>query len=240
MKLFIGFLVVLGVLVHASCGRVSVQGSGNVVTEKKEVVAFTKVNIDAPLKAVINITQGTPSVTITGYENLLKLITVKEVNGGLEIVTNDNIDWETDKDIVVIIHTPQLTDLELHKSGNTVVKGAIVTDRFNCHLSGSTDLTIDALQTKNTDVSISGAGSIKINGGEAATASYEISGAGNVKALPLQSQEVTVEVSGAGTIAITALRNLNVAISGAGNVAYKGNPTINKSISGAGSLKQLP
>lgn len=230
----------LAILLFNACGQVSVKGKGNIITEKKELSAFSKINIDAPIKAIIKITPGAPSMSITGYENLMKQLTIKQVNNNLEIISNDQEDWNTDKEMVATIYTPSFNDIELHKTANAAIQGNLTNSNLTCTLSGSTQLSIEQLQTENLAVAISGVGTVKVDNGKAQDADFQISGAGNIDAYGLQTENTNAVISGTGNMNITVLQTLNATISGAGNISYKGSPSIQKQISGIGNLTKTP
>ena len=226
-------------LLLASCGEVYVKGKGNVVTEQKQVDGFSSIDIAAPVKAEITIQEGAPSVSLDGYENVLKHIRVSTKNNELVIEVMDGVDLQTDKPVTAIIHLPRLENIDLSGAVTANVRGVMHADAIGCDLSGSTKLSIESIAAKTLDVDISGLGLLDVGSGQVETASYNVSGSGTINSYGMQANHVLVDVSGSGTIQTTALTDLDVSISGAGNVSYKGNPAIKQDISGAGSLKAV-
>ncbi len=237
MKNVLKLFVVALVLLVTSCGEVIVNGEGNIVTQEKQVSDFSAVKISAPINAEIIIQPGVPTVSLSGYENLLKHLIVKTNGSTLEISTDvENISWNTDKDVVATITVPSLNNIDLNGAVDAKVTGMIKSGELSCDLSGATSLLVDGVEVIDLNIDISGAGELKIKTGQAHNVQYDISGNGNVEAYGLQSSNVRADLSGASELQITALKTLNAEISGAGNISYKGNPTIQTDISGAGEV----
>lgn len=237
MNHFLFFIV--AAFLFASCGEVYVKGEGNITTKQVTVQEFSSVDISAPVKAEILVREGAPSVSLTGYENLLKHIVVTVKENELQIEVEDGVNWDADQPVTATIALPKLTGLDLSGAVTADIKGEVNGDKLECDMSGSTKLSIASIQAQTLEVDMSGRGVLDVANGTVETASYSISGSGKVSSFGLQANNVFIDVSGAGAIQTTALKNLDVSIAGAGNVSYKGSPAIKKEISGAGTLNAV-
>lgn len=216
-----------------------VRGSGNVITESREVSGFDEIRLDGAGRLVI--TQGdTESLEIEAEDNLLPELT-SDVRGGTLILGYQEKFWRTSVIPTKEIHYT-LTVMDLQK----------VT--FN----GAADLEMTSLQTSSLTIEINGAGQIKINdltadsvsvtingtgnvelAGEVSTQTIEIDGAGNVRAGDLLTATTSIEVNGLGNSTVWATESLDVTINGGGSLNYYGSPSVTQDINGAGSINSL-
>ena len=228
------FLILIG---SSSCRMNVLTGSGNKTTATASVSAFNEVNVEVPIKTVITLKEGTPSVQFSGYENILKHIKASVENNKLTIHYDLDDTWTIHGgDVTATITLPAMMALSMSGAPDADVHGNISGSSFKLTISGASDINIDSINVDNFTADVSGAGDIKINGGNVKRAVYTISGAGDIKAFKLQSQESSASISGAGDAQFTALQKLTASISGAGEIKYKGHPVITKNISGVGSL----
>ncbi len=193
----------------------TVRGSGNVVTEEREVSDFTSISLQGWGKLVIDQT-GSESLSITGDDNFLPYIET-EVRGRELIISIPSNTIFND-----------ITDLTYHVTVKTI---------DNLDLSGAGDIEVLHLDSEDWHVNLSGAGNITVSG-EVDTQTIVISGAGGYNAEELSSQEASIEHSGAGMAVVQVSDTLDVNISGLGSVEYIGDPTVNQTITGVGSVHQ--
>jgi hypothetical protein len=229
-------IAAFSMILFTSCGEVKLKGKGSVVTKERQAGNFSSIDVAAPVKAIITIQEGAPTLNLTGYENLLKHIIVTTKDNKLTIEMEEGVNWDSDGQITANITLPSLHAIELQGAVQADVKGIVSGSKLECDMSGGTQLKLQSVQTTDLDVDISGAGDFRVEEGHSENVSYEISGSGKVYAYGLQANNVSADVSGAGVMQLTALKNLKVDITGAGNISYKGNPAIQKDVTGAGSL----
>ncbi len=196
----------------ASCRVNAVRGNGNDITEKRDVAAFTKVEVGGAY--TVNIQMGDKeSLDITTDENLLKYIRTEVENGVLKIYNKKSISPK--RKVVVNI---------------TVVK----LDGVNS--SGANAITITNYSGESLDINGSGASGIKLNG-KTNSLNIDISGAVGIDAKDLIAQYVSVDLSGAAGVDVYAGQELKAEISGVGSINYYGNPQIvKKEVSGLGAI----
>lgn len=220
------FSILLAVLLLTACNLVSfgtefraVNPSDVIITEERSVKSFT--GIDFSTFGKVTITQGdSESLTITGSDNIVPLVTTTVSNGTLVIRMKENIN------ILGI------------NSDNVLTFNITVKDLTKIKNSGAGLFTLDKLTTDSLNITISGAGGIEI-AGEADTVKIDISGAGNIKAADLKIESAEITISGLGNAEVWVTELLTGKISGAGNVRYYGTPQVDMEKTGIGNYESL-
>jgi hypothetical protein len=231
--------VALIVLIAASLacdiplGVKTVRGSGNVVTEEREVSGFDGVALSGVGRVII--TQGDgESLTIETDDNLMRHIESNVRNGTLELGLARNTIPIPTQSIIFRVSVDDLTGLTSSGAGLFEIE-ELEADRLSVTLSGAGDIGIDSLSATDLAVTISGAGNVDL-AGQVETQEVDMSGFGNYSAPDLESGAASVRISAAGNAVVWALDTLDVEISGAGNVEYYGSPSVTEDISGAGKV----
>lgn len=192
----------------------SIKGSGNQVTETRNVDEFFSVDASGVFKVEI-ISQKDFSVSVDADDNLLPHIKTEVKNGELKIFSERRI--KSSNPIRIRITAPNVERIEA---------------------SGATNIDISDLKNSSFEVDTSGASKVKVSG-ETADLNIDISGAGNVNSSGLTSQKAKVDASGASRVSVNAVTELDVDASGASNVTFSGSPvTISKRSSGASKITQ--
>lgn len=221
--------------IFSSCGPMV--GKGKVLTENRPVTSFTTIDIDAPVKSNITINPSAqPSVSLNGYENILKIIKVRVEGNTLHIYTDNFLNLSSDKDVSADIIVPSLSSLSISGASDATINGNITGSDFNLHISGVGKVNMASVNVTNFSAHISGAGDVTIGTGTIGTAVYKLSGTGSVSAFNVQTQQSSATVSGAGDIELNVQKALDAHISGAGSIRYKGHPVVSSSVSGIGKL----
>jgi len=211
----------------------TVRGSGNVVTEERQVSGFDSVALSGVGRVVI--TQGDEeALTIETDDNLMRYIETEVRNGTLELRLARNTIPIPSQSIVFRVSVVDLTSLDSSGAGSFEI-GKLDTDRLKVTLSGAGDIGVDSLYATDLEVAISGAGNIELTG-QVEAQEIDLSGLGSYNAPDLESQAASVRISGAGNTVIWVLDTLDVTISGAGNVEYFGSPEVTRDVSGAGRV----
>ncbi len=194
-----------------------VSGSGNVVTETREVSGFTAVTLQGFGQVIID-QNGSESLTITADDNFMPHLKTAVRGNTLYISNTDRTAFTNVTELTFRISAAALNAVELSGAGSMEI----------------TDLDTDRWQVK-----LPGAGSITVSG-QTNSQTVELSGAGSYNAADLTSQEATITSNGAGSVVVNVSDTLDVTINGLGNVEYIGNPTVTQKINGVGSVRQRP
>ena len=214
------------------CSSQTVQGSGDVVSEDRQVSAFDEIQLKGTGNVIL--TKGDmQSLEIVTDDNILPLIETNVRNKKLIIsYKKDNVKATT---LDFLITVAKLKGVSISGSGDINGKSRFVADNFYADISGSGDISME-LEVDRLESGITGSGSINLLG---ATKSHRasITGSGDIDAFDLDAKDVSVKISGSGDCKVTAAETLTAKISGSGDIYYKGQPQVNTSISGSGSIK---
>lgn len=229
-RIFLGIVVALTL---NSCIH-TIEGSGDVINEKRAVSSFSKIDISGSFQVILN--QGdTEKLELEVDENLLGLIKTEVKNNTLYISSKKSIG--NAESLNLYITTVNVNEIEASGAINLKNKGTYRADNLEIDISGAAEVDLE-LDVENLTMGMSGASETTLSG-VANNFDIEISGAGELQAKKLKTRNTTIAISGAGSATVYAKKTLNIEVSGAGSVQYKGSPKVVKSISGAGSVKRL-
>ena len=207
------------------------------ITETRDVSGFTSIEVRSFGK--VTLTQGdSESLTVSGADNLVPLVTTTVSNGTLIIDTEPKVTIVGGLRDDLLTFDITVTDLRsLAVSGVAgITMDGLTTSALSIAMSGAGQAQLSTVSADSVDAVVSGVGSIQVSG-KATGATVVISGAGDVNLGDLQCQTVDVTISGLGGATVWATDQLTGNISGAGNVKYYGTPQTNTSSSGAGSFQ---
>ena len=215
-------------------GRQTVDGSGNVVTEDRQVAGFEGVSISGEGELILS--QGDEeSLTIETDDNLLPLIKSEVHNGRLSIGP-ENVNLRPTKGTHYQLKLKKLNDLKSSGSAKSEVD-TIKTKRLTVHISGSGETKISHLESQELSTHISGSGSMSV-AGQAATQEIKLSGSGSLHASNLESSKADAHISGSGHASLWVTEELTGHISGSGFVEYRGDARVESHVSGSGKVRR--
>lgn len=190
----------------------SVKGSGNVVSEAREVSDFSAVEVGGVFR--VEITAGKDlSVNVEADENLLPYIKTDVSGGTLEITADAKL--SSSDPILVRITAPEITELRA---------------------SGASSVSILDIKNSSINVDLSGVSELTA-AGETEQLHAELSGSSVLKARSLRSETADVDTSGASRAYVSVSQSLTAEASGASSVVYEGNPAnVEKDVSRAASI----
>jgi len=214
------------------------RGSGNVVTETRDVSGFHSIDISYPAQVLVK--QGSKeSLEIEAEDNLLPGLKTQVKDGVLEIFykRENGKHVNPTKTVKITIVVKDLTSVDFTSAGDLTIED-LKTDALDVSLSGAGNLKLDKILVKALDISLSGAGSMSASG-TADDLSLNISGFGDFKGTDLHSKDAQVDISGAGSATTWVDNNLDAQISGAGSISYYGSASVTKQVSGVGGVNHL-
>lgn len=222
-------------LTVSSCKTACTKGSGHVVSEKRKVADFTKLDISGSYNVEL-VQDSSLNVSISADDNLLKQISTGVSGDKLKIKTENNIC--PSGQIVVTIGIHNLDEVDQAGAINLTTQGKLVTKNLGLNLAGSSNVTMD-LDAANLHTTASGTIELNLKG-QSTSHSMNLSGGGKVHAFDFVVGNYDLETSGAGDFEINVLHELTVNSSGATEVKYKGNPTtINNKKSGVSTITKV-
>lgn len=198
-----------------SCNKEKVAGSGEIISETRNVANFYSVSAYGSTEVYINYGPQY-AVTVKGYENIVPRLKTIVENGTLIVKYENGVNISNDNSEIYIT-MPTLQSVSSHGSNEFKVTGNFIgMETFTASTYGSGDITIE--------------------GGGAKNVLFKISGSGDIEAFGFSTENAIVQINGSGDAALSVTQNLKATISGSGNVYYKGSPAIDASVSGSGKV----
>jgi len=209
-----------------------VEGSGTMVTEKREIVDFNKLQVSAPVE--VNVSLGNDfKCSVEADDNLIPLIFSEVKDNILYISIKES--FSTKNKIKIFIETPELKRINLSGNGQITGYVSMVEELI---VSGSGNVNITGINGGSLSAMLSGSGGIALQGVLKDDLNVTFSGSGDVNTRKLKVSKANVVLNGSGDVSIFANHEISVAISGSGDVKCYGGPQkIEKKIWGSGSFK---
>lgn len=229
-------LLLAGALITVIACSVITLGSGDVITEKRQVSNFDRIVLRG--QGVVIVTQGgTESLNIESNANILELVEAKVVDGTLELGLEEGVNIISNSRLTFYVSVDDLSGMSVAGSGEIQANG-IGTDRLEVTTGGSGSIQIVDLTVDEVDARIGGSGEINL-AGDADVQDITISGSGKYLAGDLCSASVIVSINGDGNATVCATETLDTNITNSGSVEYYGRPSINSSGDGSGQINSL-
>ena len=214
------------------CGKKTVKGSGNLISEERQVAEFNQIILKGTGK--VTLTKGDQQyLNIETDDNVMSLIETTVRNGKLEI---SHSGWNIRPTVLdFFITVKALKGVAISGSGDINGKNRFVSEDFYADVSGSGDIFLELEATQlNSDVS--GSGSIQL-AGKSYSHDASITGSGKISAFDMETKNASVTITGSGDCRVNVSEKLRAKITGSGDVRYRGHPQIIKKITGSGSVK---
>jgi hypothetical protein len=220
-----------------SFGSETVQGSGTISKQARQVAHFNGVALSVPAKVELHIGSG-EGVTIEADDNLLPLIETSVDNGTLKIrPTRENLNLRAHT-LHITVNARDIDHLSVGGSGS-IDSDAVHARNFRASLGGSGSISVRAVDGDSIDVNVAGSGKMSAGGGAVNSANLHIAGSGNVDIGKIKAGDVNVNVAGSGDSRVWAAKTLDVSIAGSGNVDYYGDAKVSRSVMGSGDINRL-
>ena len=174
-------------------------GSGNIVTEKRDLDGFTGIDVGGIFEVEV-VSQKDFSVEIDADDNLLPLIKTEVRGGVLRISTEEDV--KSKNPIRIRISAPDIDRIEA---------------------SGVSKVAVADLKNEELKLDISGVSKVKL-AGQTGNLSVDISGASHVDAENLKAGIATVDASGASHVNVNVSEELVADASGTSKIIYTGSP----------------
>ncbi len=216
MNRIITIVLVALVALLVGCARVSLTGSGNIVTREEAFTGFDQLDISHGFK--VDVRQAKDfSVVIRVDDNVEKYLKVNKKGSMLEI----GLDWNlatVRTTLEAEITMPELTGLAL---------------------SGGCDVSATGFESnKPLDLDVSGGCDVILTG-SAGDVTIEASGGGEADLSGFFVVNATVEASGGSDVTVNVSGRLDADASGGAEIYYLGNPTLGRiEESGGGGVRR--
>lgn len=199
-------------------------GSGEIVTEERDFIEFTIVEVGWGVEVEINQSESY-SIIITADDNMLDNIEVSRSNNKLAI----GLKWGYGYQNVTLrakITMPELHELQLSGGTHGTIEGFSTTHEFVLELSGGSSLTGSFTTSGDAKFTLSGGSHlIKLDGG-ANNLQTSASGGSDLNLLDFSVHNATVSLSGGSHANINLDGRLDADLSGGSHIRYIGNPTM--------------
>lgn len=213
-----------------------IKGSGNKVSESREVGGFDGVELAGAGSLYVRQT-GTESISVEGDDNVVPHVITEVRDGTLVIRMEDGVSVNPSVPLVYNVTVRDISSLGLSGAGN-VEANDLKTRDFKLKLSGAGHVMLGNFAGETLDLSVSGAGDVTVSG-MVGSQKVAISGAGRYKADDLRSDTANVVTSGVGSASVWVNNTLNATISGVGSIQFYGNPTVEAQRSGMGHITRM-
>lgn len=218
-------------LVLAGCH--TVQGSGHVVTEERNVEDFDRVSLTG--RGTIHYTQAADQeLLIEAEDNIIGKLVSRVEDHKLILRERENVILDPSRPIRYHLRAPSLSRVALGGSGRFKT-GALEVSFLSLELDGSSRGEISGLAADEINVEVDGSSKLTV-AGVVGSQMVEVDGAARYRALDLESTRADVKVDGSGVAKVNATDELIVDIDGSGHVDYRGNPAVSKDVDGSGKL----
>jgi len=194
--ILISFLLLLTAMACSLSALENERGSGNVISEEREISAVSEVYVDG--SGTLYLTQGEDvSLTIEAEDNLLKNITTQVIGDRLYIKQESNwlFSFLPTEPIHYYLTLPSVSVIEAAGSADVELE-TLTVDDLKIALSGSSDLTAVTMQTADFQLSGSGSADVSIETLESAALTGSFSGSSEVNIVNLNADSFDVNASG--------------------------------------------
>ncbi|BDU23435.1 MULTISPECIES: head GIN domain-containing protein [unclassified Flavobacterium] len=225
-------------LLFASCNfnMNTIEGSGNVTTEKRTVQGdFKNIRVSNAIDVVIE-QSDSREITVEADDNLQKEIETKVENGTLVI----SCKYNSFRNITmkkVTVKMPVVDKIEASSASSVQSKNVIEGQDIILEASSAASMQVNIESDK---ISVdSGSGSSVTIEGKALNLNTSVSSGGSIDAAKLMANDIHAEASSGGTVSIHPIVSLKAEASSGGNIDYSGSPkTVEKSASSGGNINK--
>ena len=207
-------------------------------TVEYPVADFSAIEVNVPCE-IDYFTSQTPSVVVSGPENIVSKIEVTTVDGTLKIGLPDRVRIRGDIDVKV--SSPTLSSLKISGAAEFEAVAPVVPDDLTLQVNGAAEVSLKRISARDIRVTCNGASDLDLEGVECNALMVEINGAGDLEVEALDCGTVSVNISGAGDVKVGGrAKSADLEIHGAGDIDVRGLdvPSVNSKVSGLGKVRR--
>ncbi|WP_281232004.1 head GIN domain-containing protein [Flavobacterium gelatinilyticum] len=232
------FIAAITALLFASCNlnMNSIEGSGNVTTEKRFVQGdFKNIEVSNAIDLVVEQSDSV-SIKVEADDNLQKEIITKVENGTLVIKCKfSSFRNVTQKKVTVRI--PSIEKIEASSASTVRSINVLHGEDIKLEASSAASMNVD-VESDDVSCNSSSGSSIDIKG-KALKVKTSASSGSSIQAGELLANDIDAEVSSGAVIHVHPILRLKAQASSGGNINYNNVPkAIEKSTSSGGSVSQ--
>lgn len=230
MKYLLIFAVI--VFVGTSCNQIN--GSGNIIKQKRETGSFTGVEAGGAFEVEIKMGNST-EVIVESDDNIIQFIKTKVVGDVLEISHKSGLNIGNGH-YKVFVTVPFINTIKASGAANIKAIDTLNnTQSIKMESSGAANIKA-IVNVPVIEIEASGASGIELKG-RTKKITAEANGSADIKCTNLLSENADLDASGAGTIHAHASVRIAATASGAASVYHRGTNNITEKVSGAANIK---
>lgn len=230
------FTLIFVTLFSTACGFNILRGSGNLVSESRNVSDFDQIALSGSGEVIITQGEG-ESLSVETDDNIMPYIKAEVRDNTLYLGFDRQVNLVSPTRLSFNVRVRDLEAVSVSGSGEVTVD-SLESDSLDIDVSGSGEVLIDALTTEQVEVDIGGSGEVEI-AGETIKQDVSIGGSGKYKAGDLYSEIATISIGGSGEATVWVSESLEADIGGSGDIAYYGQPGVSSSVGGSGKVESL-
>lgn len=231
-----GTLALAAPLAALAWGGDTVEGSGKVTSQARQVAHFTGVALGLSGQVTVHV-GNSEGVTVETDDNLQSLVETVVENGSLKIrPARENLNIRPHL-LRITVNARDIDRLTVAGSG-TISSDPLHARRFEAALGGSGAIEVRAIDADEVDVHVAGSGKLAVGGGAAGKVAVKVAGSGSVDLGRLKAGQAEVTVAGSGDTRLWAQNDLKVKIAGSGDVDYYGDPRLTRQVMGSGEVRR--
>lgn len=209
-------------------------GSGNIVTENREVAGFDQIVFQSEGEVTVAV-GATESLMVEVDDNLQRYVETSVANGTLTIVSTTDI--APTESPVFTIGAATLTGIDLAGVGSISVD-TIAGDRFSVSATGVGGVDVASLEVGELVVRLNGVSTITL-AGTADRQDVVVDGVGSYEGSDVASRSAVVVARGGAAAVVWVSDELDAVAENTGVVSYYGSPVVTEETSGQGSITGL-
>ncbi|GMU40483.1 MAG: hypothetical protein AMXMBFR23_13490 [Chloroflexota bacterium] len=222
-------------LLTGCSGIVGEGGSGDLVTETREVGEFTAIDVSRAIRVEVTVAAGEPSVEVIYDDNLIDGIEVS-VDGGVLVLDADR-NMRPSDGAKIVVRVAALDEITASGASSVIVAGSLEGDAVRLKVSGASRIEAPDVRTTLLDIAASGASTVTLRDGDVADADLSVSGASRVDLDGVVIAKAVVDVSGASRAEVRGAVEVRGDASGASRVTVSKDATrVLVETSGASSI----
>jgi hypothetical protein len=221
---------------NAACGLVFVRGTGNVISEERQVSGFNNISVSGGMHLYLS--QGDEEMLqIEAEDNILPFIESYVEDGLLVVRYERGRSFRTQ--YPVRVHAVMVEVREIIGSGGSQIQTKnIESDTLSIVLSGGGGGEFMSIDTTHLSVNFSG-GSKGTFSGRAAEQVVCISGGGRYHAEEVESNSTRINLSGGAGGIVWVKDSLDATLSGGSLLEYYGDPRVTQQLSGGSRILNI-
>ena len=238
MKKIITLFLLLAAITNVNAQWKKIKGNKNVITATRNVAHFQEIKSSGSFHVILT-DDKTGTLEITAEENLMEYIETSVSKDILKINFKKGHNIQARKKITIKVPIESIKSLSLSGSGEITSKVAIKNDQLTLNTSGSGDIYLKKIKSKEVFARMSGSGNITI-AGKTKKLDVKISGSADFQGKNLDSENTSIKISGSGNATVVAQNSLKGKVTGSGDIYYKGEPqNVNVKANGSGEVHKL-